>query len=208
MYSGIVQAMCPISAMTRAAGIIHYSVELPTNLLQNLQLGASVAVDGVCQTVVKLDGQHVFFDAIQETLDKTTLESLALGRLVNIERSLRYGDEIGGHQLSGHVYGEALIREISRSDAYTIMSFNCPQDWMPYLLKKGFVAIDGASITIAEISPEGSFTVHLIPETLKRTSLGFKEIGQTVNIEFDAQTYAIVHTVRDVLRRESKHLID
>lgn len=163
-----------------------------------LELGASVSIDGVCQTVVAVNGTHIRFEAIVETLRLTTLGSLEVGSKVSVERSARVGDEIGGHDVSGHVVGTGEVRKIWKDDANVGLRIGVPQDWMRFVLHKGFIAVDGSSLTIGDVG-EDWFEVHLIPETLQRTNLGAREAGAKVNIELDPRTVAIVETVERVL---------
>lgn len=163
-------------------------------------MGASVAVDGVCLTVVAIEQRCVAFDVIEETLRRTTLGSLRPGDEVNIERSLKFGDEVGGHLLSGHVMGTARIEEVRQGNCQQEVWFGCPPEWMEAILPKGYIAIDGASLTVVDVEV-GRFSVHLIPETLRVTTLGNKGVGDLVNIEFDLQTQAIVATVKRLQSR-------
>jgi riboflavin synthase len=203
MFTGIVKAVAPIVALLEKEGpLFQYAVEFPQGLLDGLQIGASVSVDGVCQTVTRLKGSWVFFEAISETLTRTTLGELALGNRVNLERAAKIGDEIGGHLLSGHIYGKGYLSKIEEN----IYTFNCPSAWVKYLFTKGFIAIDGASLTVVALNREvGSFTVHLIPETLKATTLGQKKEGDWVNLEFDSITQVTVETLEN-LNRDGKPL--
>src|SRR4051812_35890101 len=125
MFTGIVRGMFEIASAQRKPGLLHYSVMLPSDLLDGLKIGASVSVDGVCQTVVAIENRRVTFDAIEETLKKTTLDSLSVGQRVNIERAARIGDEIGGHILSGHVYGKAQITQITCSENNQVVTLRC-----------------------------------------------------------------------------------
>lgn len=193
MFTGIVQKLLPITQIISGDHLLKYAVALEDQA--GLQIGASIAIDGVCQTVVRIDGSDVWFDAIPETLEKTTLKTLTIGQLVNVERAARFGDEIGGHILSGHIFGTAQLVRIHQNQ-FTIQ---CPPEWIKYFFKKGYVAIDGVSLTIVDVDQEGYFTVHLIPETLGRTTLGFKKCGASVNIEIDSQTQVIVETVEQIL---------
>ena len=186
MFTGIVQKLLPITQIQHQQGLLKYAIHLEDQT--NLKVGASIAIDGTCQTVVRIDGTNVWFDAIPETLEKTTLKNLIVGQLVNMERAAKFGDEIGGHILSGHVYGTATLTNIHENQ-YT---FQCPAEWMKYFFEKGFIAIDGASLTLVDVDGKGAFSVHLIPETLLRTTLGFKKTGALVNIEIDSQTQTIV----------------
>ena len=159
----------------------------------------SGAGGGVCQTVVATGEGHATFQAIKETLDLTTLGELAVGSLVSVERSARVGDEIGGHDVSGLVTGTGEISELKRDGNVCDLRIAVPRQWMKYILHKGFVAVDGSSLTVGETDTEGAFRVHLIPETVRLTNLGRKRVGDRVNIELDPRTVAIVDTVERVL---------
>ncbi|MDF2549579.1 MAG: riboflavin synthase alpha chain [Chlamydiales bacterium] len=204
MFSGIVQGSYPITSLTEYKDHLHYAVSLPLKLSERIELGASIAVDGVCQTVVAQktqgDACQVFFDAIEETLQKTTLSSLHLGRKVHIERALTYGAEIGGHLLSGHVFGKALVKKVHAGKSTRSLDISCNPHWLKYILPKGFIALDGASLTVNAVHSEG-FTVHLIPETLRLTHFQNKAEGDFLNIEFDTMTQCIVDTVEHYLKQ-------
>jgi riboflavin synthase len=201
MFTGIVQTKSPISFLECSPKLIRYAVSLPTDLLKNLQIGASVCIHGVCQTVVEIKNNDVFFQAIEDTLKRTAIPSYKRGQLVNIERSAKMGDEIGGHQLSGHVLGTGEIIDIqSLSNEQCVMSVRVPQDWMKYILHKGYIAVNGASLTVGDVyANDGIFTLNLIPETLKITTFGAVNVGELVNIEIDSQTQAIVETVERIM---------
>ncbi|CCB91201.1 Riboflavin synthase alpha chain [Waddlia chondrophila 2032/99] len=188
MFTGIVKGTFPIVDIIRERGF-SCAVLLPSELREKLAIGASVAVDGVCLTVVEILGDRVYFDLIEETLKVTTFNAMEIGRLVNVERSLKFGDEIGGHLLSGHVMATAEIFEKQTRNEETIVKFLVPERIEKYFFKKGFVAIDGISLTIVETNP---LSVHLIPETLRMTTLGLKQPGDRVNIEVDYQTQVLV----------------
>lgn len=200
MFTGIVKGLCPVIQVDQKPGLMRYSIEFEGALLEGLERGASVAIDGVCQTVVEIQEKNVSFDAIEETLKRTTIKHLQVGSKVNVERSVCYGDEVGGHVLSGHVFGTVLIKDIRTSENNHEVRFQCLPEWMKYILSKGFIALDGASLTIVDTDPSGEFTVHLIPETLRLTTFGFKQAGDSVNLEFDTITQAIVETVERVLK--------
>jgi len=204
MFTGIVQGCVEVVELERKTGLIRFAVELPEARSGGLERGASIAIDGVCLTVSEHQGRRVFFDAMGETLAKTTLDSLTLGRRVNIERSARFGDEIGGHIMSGHVFQTARIVEVMASENNHVLRFQLEPRLMDFILAKGFLGIDGCSLTIVDVEPAaGHFTVAFIPETLERTTFGFKGVGEQVNIELDARTQAIVETVRAFMARQS-----
>ncbi len=203
MYTGIIQALCPVVELQDKPGLKSFVVELPENLLAGLKLGASVSIDGTCFTVTSIDGQRVSFDAMQETLDKTTIGSLKQGDSVNIERSAKMGDEIGGHPMSGHVSTMAEIIDMQESENNRSMTFKVHPDWMRFVFSKGFVGLDGASLTVVDADKDaGTFVVHFIPETLRLTRFGTKQVGDRVNVEIDPQTQVIVETVERVLSEQ------
>lgn len=199
MFTGIVSGMAEVVDAEPVAGRLDVWVELGA-LVDGLQIGASVAIDGVCLTAVQVDGTKARFQIIEESLNRTTLGRLTAGTRVNVERSYRIGDELGGHEVSGHVVGKGLIRRLELRAGETAMQIEVPAGWMRYILPKGFIAVDGASLTVGETKKKGRFWLHLIPETLARTTLGLRQRGDEVNIEVDARTVAIVDTVERVLR--------
>ena len=203
MFTGIVQGVCPVVSCEPLAGVTRITLQLD-GLARGLDLGASVAVNGACVTAAEIDGSLVGFDLVKETIELSNLGELAAGTNVNVERSFRVGDEVGGHILSGHVAGVAVVTQIKSDDGHRLVTMAVPREWMAYLMLKGFVALDGASLTIAEIDRSAAtISVSLIPETLARTTFGRLEVGDRINLEVDSQTQAIVDTVREVLKDES-----
>lgn len=201
MFTGIVRGICPIVELIHNHGIMRYAIELGPLLINDLQKGASIAIDGVCQTVVSLDKNKVWFDAIAETLQRTTLNNFKLDQLVNVERAARFGDDIGGHILSGHVFGTVKVVKIKRDENNCAFTFQCQPDWIKYLFSKGYIALNGVSLTLVDVQPEGFFTVHFIPETLQQTTFGQKKEEDLINLEFDSQTQTIVDTLERLYQR-------
>jgi riboflavin synthase len=199
MYSGITSGLFDVVKVEKKPGLMTYIVQLNSNLLNNLKIGASVSIDGVCQTVVSIVGNDITFNAIQETLERTTLSQLQPGSKVSVERSLCYGDEVGGHEVAGHVIGTAKLVDIITAENNLSLTFQCPPEWMKFIFTKGFIAVDGSSLTVGQVNPQGAFTVHLIPETLRLTNFGTRQIGDLVNIELDHKTQTIVTTVERIL---------
>lgn len=144
MFSGIVKASCPVTHVERLQGMTRFSVQLTSELAAGLVVGASVAIDGVCLTATKIENCIVSFDAIEETLERTTISSIENGQSVHVERSLRFGDEVGGHMLSGHIFGTGRIEHIEKSPNNYIITITVPSDWMKYILSKGYIAVDGS----------------------------------------------------------------
>lgn len=202
MFSGIVDGLYRVVHLERGVNTLHYSVDLKDRA-RGLQIGASVSINGVCQTVVNLRGTVASFDVIPETLSCTNLAELKVGEMVNAERSLRLGDEIGGHILAGHVLTTAKLAQRVASDAQLSLFIEPAKNWSRYLMPKGYIALEGVSLTVAKIDPFGGFWVHLIPETQRRTNLGQKNIDDVLNIEIDCKTQAIVDTTLNFLQRYS-----
>ena len=206
MFTGIVQGTAPVVAIEEKSNFRTHVVEMPTEMLPELALGASVAHNGCCLTVTAIEGNRVSFDLMKETLRITNLGDIKVGDTVNLERAAKFSDEIGGHLMSGHIICTAEIVKIYTSENNRQIWFRMPSfDLMKYVLHKGFIGIDGISLTIGEVVGN-RFCVHLIPETLSRTTLGKKRLGHRVNIEIDPQTQAVVDTVERVLaQREMVH---
>lgn len=199
MFTGIVQGTAPVVSIDEKSNFRTHVVRFPQELLPDLELGASVAHNGCCLTVTKVEGDLVSFDLMKETLRITNLGDVAVGSVVNLERAAKFNDEIGGHLMSGHIICTAEIVKILTSENNRQIWFKMPNpELMKYVLHKGFIGIDGISLTIGEVT-KSRFCVHLIPETLQRTTLGVKRLGDKVNIEIDPQTQAVVDTVERVL---------
>lgn len=191
MFTGIVQGTGNVQSVS-GESILTIGIQIPST--EDLEVGGSVAIDGVCLTATSV-GDTVTFDIIPETLERTTLGSLACGSDVNVERALKFGDELGGHLLSGHIMGTAEIVSVVNQD-YQIQ---CPISMAEFIQEKGFIAVDGISLTVGETSGDGCFDVHIIPETLRLTTLGTKGAGDQVNIEIDAMTQAVVETTKRMM---------
>ena len=199
MFTGLVQGTGTVVSIDEKPNFRTHVVRMPEDMLDNLQLGASVSHNGCCLTVTKVQGDLVSFDLMKETLRLTNLGDLNVGDQVNLERAARFNDEIGGHLMSGHIICTAEVAKILTSENNRQIWFRMPhEDLMKYVLHKGYIGIDGISLTIGEVT-RTRFCVHLIPETLQRTTLGAKRLGDKINIEIDPQTQAIVDTVERVL---------
>ncbi|MBR2251811.1 MAG: riboflavin synthase subunit alpha [Neisseriaceae bacterium] len=199
MFSGIVQGMGEVVAIDDLKNVRRISVRLPKKASKNLTIGASIANNGCCLTITNINNDTVSFDLMAETLAKTNLGYLKVGDPVNIERALKVGDEIGGHLMSGHIITTVAIIRIQNTKSHYTVWFRLPENLHKYILPKGFVGLDGCSLTVGEVR-QNEFCVHLIPETLQRSLFGMREVGDFVNLEIDAQTQAIVDTVEKVLQ--------
>lgn len=203
MFTGIVQGVATVVAVEQpTADFRRHTIELPEHIAHSLQIGASVAHNGCCLTITEIDGRCVSFDLMAETLAKTNLGSLKVGDGVNVERAARFGDEIGGHVMSGHVMTTTPIVRVERSELNHTIWFRLPESLQDFVLEKGFIGLDGCSLTIGTVR-DGEFCVHLIPETLRQTLFAQRDVGDVVNVEIDPQTQAVVETVRRVLAQKS-----
>jgi riboflavin synthase len=202
MFTGIVQGIACITALVDRPGLRTLTLAFPPGFSAGLETGASVASDGVCLTATKLLGDHGGeFDVMQQTLSLTTLGSLTVGSHINVERAAREGAEIGGHPLSGHIDFTGELIGIQRPENNHMLRIAVAPEWMRYIFAKGYIAINGASLTIATADRQaGWFEVWLIPETLRLTTFGGKRVGDRLNIEIERSTQVMVDTVRDTVR--------
>jgi len=197
MFTGIVQGIRNISFVSNIEGGRKLRIQLD-DLSETLKHGASVAVNGVCLTAVKISHGWAEFDIIQETLNRSNLGAIKSGDSVNVERACSYGDEVGGHHVSGHVDCIGIIKKIYNSPNNCDFVISCDKQWLAFLIPKGWVTVDGVSLTIVDVG-ENWFSVSLIPETLEQTILGLKTEGKNANLEFDYTVKVIVNTIKRMM---------
>ena len=202
MFTGIVQGTGTIISIDKKGTSSTISIDLG-ELSSHLSLGSSVSIDGVCMTVTNQKDTIVFFDAIQETLSRTTLGQAVEGDMVNLERALKMGDELGGHLLSGHIMCKSSVVSRKNNGEGVDLQISVNDQLKPYIMEKGYIAIDGISLTIGKVN-QNTFNLHLIPETLERTTINSKIEGSLVNIEIDSITQAIVTTVASIMDNSIK----
>lgn len=205
MFTGIVQGVAQLVQLHDRPGLRSLVLRFAPGFDEALALGASVSVDGVCLTVTARPApDEAAFDVMQQTLALTTLGALVPGSQVNVERAARDGAEIGGHPLSGHVDFAATLEQLRRPDNNHVLRLAVPAPWMRYIFAKGYIAVDGASLTVAEAGRQadgsGWFEVWLIPETLRMTTFAHKTVGARLNIEIERQTQVFVDTVREAVQ--------
>ncbi|WP_372627565.1 riboflavin synthase subunit alpha [Arsukibacterium sp.] len=200
MFTGIVQTTAQVREIRDEGQLRRLTLTVPPANLQALERGASIAINGVCLTATEFDSNAgwVCFDVIAETLDKTNLGKLIVGSKVNLERSLSFGSELGGHIVSGHIQTTATLTQVKREQHKVSMQLSLEPSFLPYILAKGFIAVEGCSLTVGEVTDSG-FSLYLIPETLAVTTLGDMHEGDVVNIELDQQTLTIIKTVERVM---------
>ena len=183
MFTGIVEELGTIAAVEDQGDAIRLTVQAST-VLDGTGLGDSIAVNGCCLTVVTSDEDTWTADVMQETLDKTSLLGITAGDRVNLERAVTVEKRLGGHIVQGHVDGVGEVVRRTPSEHWEVVEISMPPEFGRYLVDKGSVTVDGVSLTVIE-ALEKSFTVSLIPETLARTTLGARQPGDRVNLEFD-----------------------
>ncbi|MDQ7734588.1 riboflavin synthase subunit alpha [Halomonas sp. SpR1] len=208
MFTGIVQGVARVVAVRELDDFRVHVVEMPPSMREGLEIGASVAHNGVCLTVTAIEGDSVSFDLMRETLRLTNLGAITPGQCVNIERAARFGDEIGGHSMSGHIISMAEVVAIEEAPNNRRLWFSLPERLGRFVFEKGYIGVDGISLTIGDVRHAESgaveFSVNLIPETLSRTTLQDRAPGDQVNIEIDPQTQVIVETVERVLSQQRR----
>ncbi|MCO6504883.1 MAG: riboflavin synthase subunit alpha [Snodgrassella sp.] len=205
MFTGIVQGLGLITDIIEHNNLRTLQVRLPQGTNNNLNHGASIANNGCCLTITAIKGDEVCFDVMAESLAKTNLGLLQIGDAVNIERAARYGDEIGGHVMSGHIFTTTTISRIEDTPPNRTIWLRLPDKAKPYILPKGFIGLNGCSLTIGDVT-KTEFSVHLIPETMNRTVFGSCQINDCINLEIDAQTQAIVDTVQQYMQQHAEKL--
>ncbi|MDA0759013.1 MAG: riboflavin synthase subunit alpha [Proteobacteria bacterium] len=198
MFTGIVTAQGLIKRIQNQPNYTTLSIKAPKGFAQNLKRGASVAVNGVCLTVKKGSTNHLEFDVITETLDKTNLKLLNKNEKVNLERSMVATSEIGGHLVSGHIFGVGVIKSINDRGDTKDLRIQAPAAMMQYLFYKGYIALNGCSLTVGKVL-KSSFNIHLIPETIKVTNFQSLQKGDLVNIEIDQTTVNTVETIKKIM---------
>ncbi len=183
MFTGIVEELGEIVAIERGAESAVIRVRGPL-VTGDAAPGASIAVNGVCLTVVEHDGQMFSVDVMAETLNRSSLGSLRAGSLVNLERAMTASTRFGGHIVQGHVDGTAQILARLPGDRWEVVQFTLPPEVSRYVVEKGSITVDGVSLTVSDVTDD-TFSVSLIPTTLGLTTLGHKVVGDAVNLEVD-----------------------
>lgn len=183
MFTGLVEHMGTIVGIGKKGNSFHLTIDSRFDLTPG-DIGASIAVEGVCLTVVKIEGKRFTVDVSPETLSRSTLEERSHGDLVNLERALRLSDRLGGHLVSGHIDGPGVVKDIKREENAIIYTFSTSPEVARYIVVKGSVALDGISLTVNDVQ-DTVFSVSVIPHTASITTIGKRKIGDRINIETD-----------------------
>jgi len=206
MFTGLVETVCTVKSVRQIAGAMQITIDLG-HLADDAKIGDSIAVNGVCLTVAALEGNLATFDVSSETLQKSTLSKLMPSSQVNVERTLKPADRLGGHFVLGHIDGTATIKSIHRQDQFADIELAANPELLDRMVVKGSVAVDGISLTVADMN-DSSFRVALIPETLKKTTLGKAKVGDVVNIETDIITKIIKKQLEKILPQKQKLTVE
>ena len=198
MFTGIVSGQGHIHKIKNNVDYASITIKAPAGFSKNLKRGASVAVNGVCLTAKKGTTDLLEFDVIAETLEKTNFNLLSKGNKVNLERSMTANTEIGGHLVSGHIHGVGVIKSINDRGQTKDLRIQPPASLMEYLFYKGYVGLNGCSLTIGKVF-KSSFNIHLIPETIKVTNFQKMKKGDLINIEIDQTTINTVETIKKIM---------
>lgn len=183
MFTGLVEEVATLEEITYESHSAHLRLRAH-RLLDDMTIGDSIAVNGVCLTVVTFDARGFVADAVPETIRRTNLGRLNVGDPVNTERALRVGDRLGGHIVSGHVDGTGKITDVSREGIATVIEITAEPECMRYIVEKGSICVDGVSLTVMDVG-KTSFRISLIPHTGVETTLGNSRVGRVVNLECD-----------------------
>ena len=198
MFTGIIKGTGTIVDINKNNSVLNLDVKIPQPIAKRLTIGDSLALDGVCLTVTGISDGNVSFDVVNETQNRTIISNYNKNSVINLETSLEFGQQVGGHLVSGHVQTLGTIKEVEiDGDAKNIL-FEIPDDYCKYIFEKGYIAINGCSLTIGKVI-KNTFYVHLIPETLRSTNLDSLIYGDTANLELDQNTITIVDTTERIL---------
>jgi len=206
MFTGLIKAVCRVTSVRRNGDAMRLTVDLGP-LASQTQIGDSIAVNGVCLTVVELNRTFADFDISPETLTKTTLAALTLASHLNVEPAVKANDRLGGHFVQGHVDGTAKIKMIHTHNHFADIEFAAGPELLDQMVVKGSVAVDGISLTIATMNQD-SFSVAIIPETLEKTTLGKAKLGDAVNVEIDIIAKIVKRQLQNMLPKHEKLTVE
>ena len=197
MFTGLIEKICTVAYVQRKTDSMVLTIDLG-HLADECQIGDSIDINGVCLTVTKLQGKSASFDVSAETMSKSSLSELKSSSQVNVERAMKAKDRFGGHFVLGHIDGTAKIKAIDRHGDFTDITFSANTELLEAMVVKGSVAVNGISLTISKLD-QNSFSVALIPQTLRETTLGVAKIGDIINIENDIIIKTVKKRLDDIL---------
>ena len=198
MFTGIVQGTGSVVDINKNNSVLNLNIKVPQPIAKKLTIGDSLAVDGVCLTVTRISDVNVSFDVVNETQNRTIISDYNKNSVINLETSLEFGQQVGGHLVSGHVQALGTIKEVEIDGDTKNILLEIANNYSKYISEKGYVAINGCSLTIGKVI-KNTFYVHLIPETLRATNLDNLIYGDRVNLELDQNTITIVDTTERIL---------
>ena len=200
MFTGLIETICKVRSIQRSHDSVNLTIDLG-KIASECKIGDSIAINGVCLTVSRIVGNNANFDVSSETLSKTSLAKLQISSYVNVERAMKPTERFGGHFVLGHVDGTAKIEKIDRRGEFAEFIFSADADLIETMILKGSVAVDGISLTISKLD-KNSFSVAIIPQTLKQTTLNSAKIGDIVNIETDIIIKAVKKQLDNILPKK------
>lgn len=206
MFTGLIEEICTVKSAHTTSDGMQLTIDLG-KLADETKIGDSIAINGVCLTVARLQGGLASFDVSGETLAKSTLSELKPSSQVNTERAIKAIDRLGGHFVQGHIDGTATIKAIDKHNQFTDIKFAANPELLNQMVVKGSVAVDGISLTIANME-ENSFSTTIIPKTLEKTTLGKAKIGDVLNIETDIIVKTIKKQLEKILPQQGKLTVE
>jgi riboflavin synthase len=206
MFTGLIEMLCTVKSVRHTAGSMQLTVDLG-ELADEAKVGDSIAINGTCLTVAQLTGSAAIFDVSPETVRKSALGKLKANSQVNVERAIKASDRLGGHIVAGHIDGTATIAAVHKQDRFWDMKFSASSELLNQMVPKGSVAVDGISLTIASLDKD-SFSAAIIPETLKKTTLGKAKIGDSINIETDIITKTVKKQLENMIGQQQKLTVE
>jgi len=208
MFTGLIEEVGKVEAVQKRADGLQIKVKAK-KVLEDVKTGDSIAVNGVCLTVISFDDKSVSFDVSNETVSRTTFKNVQIGEAVNLERALKVSDRLGGHIVQGHVDTTATIVEMTNLGQHTKLGVKVPSVYTPLVVEKGSIAIDGISLTVNQILQDTVF-INIIPHTFENTNLKYKKIGNEVNVEFDIfgkYIFKMLNSI-DITKAKDKRLLE
>ena len=184
MFTGLIEDLGKVESLEKVGGDVRLQIKPTAMNVNQVQMGDSIAINGICLTVVSIENDTLGFDASQETIKKTSLVSLKKNSLVNLEQAMAMGDRLGGHMVSGHVDATTSLMKVEKDARSMCLYYRLPDGYAHYIAQKGSICIDGVSLTVNEVADQ-YFTVNIIPHTWQNTIMKTYQIGQCVNIEID-----------------------